>query len=80
MPPAWDPAEEADATGDPSIPTCGIGDLIRNGMVRKDGSGRDFGVEPLMEEHAVDLYLCGRLRRGHFVTMPPHCLLYVKSL
>lgn len=43
----------------PAIPPCGIGELIRNGMVRKDGSGRDFGVEPLMEQHGVDLYLCG---------------------
>ena len=28
-------------------------------MVKLDGTGRDFGVEPLMEEHSVDLYLCG---------------------
>jgi hypothetical protein len=28
-------------------------------MVRKDGTGRDFAIEPLMEKYKVDMYLCG---------------------
>ena len=39
---------------------AGIGDLVRNGMLQNDGSGRrSFGIEPLMEQYSVDLYLCG---------------------
>eukprot|EP01050_Picozoa_sp_SAG11_P018395 SAG11_NODE_2771_length_2990_cov_2.518506_2_plen_311_part_00 len=74
LPPVWDTAvtgaakkeekkEQAagpdSASDSPSVPTCGVGDLIRNGMIRKDGAGREFGIEPLMEQHSVDLYLCG---------------------
>ena len=61
--PAWDPtADVYQQRGDElTIPSCGIGDLIRNGMVRKDGTGRDFAIEPLMEKHKVDMYLCGHM-------------------
>ena len=86
------------------MPPCGIGDLIRNGMVnhcrqrrngilglwlglvsttcadpwpqawvayctllcyapkfkvRVDGTGRKYGVEPLMDKYSVDVYLAG---------------------
>ena len=63
LPPAWDPAADVyQQRGDElTIPSCGIGDLIRNGMIRKDGTGRDFAIEPLMEKHKVDMYLCGHM-------------------
>jgi len=39
--------------------TCGVSDLIRNGMISESDGSRKYGVEPLMEKYGVDVYLTG---------------------
>jgi len=52
-PPEW----ELDA---PPVTTCGIADLLRNGMVSSgNASRRVYGLEPLMRQYSVDVYLTG---------------------
>lgn len=57
-PPAWDGSDMVTAALETGIPPCGVGDLLRNGMITKDG-GRRFGLEPLMSQHEVNVYLTG---------------------
>jgi len=55
LPPAW---KRSDVGVDDDT-TCGISDLVRNGMISaKDGS-RKYAIEPLMEQYGVQLYLTG---------------------
>ena len=67
LPPVWDPLAEvyqdrrttaagAGGVSANTMPPCGAGDLIRNGMLRANGTGRDYGIEPLMAKHHVDMY------------------------
>jgi len=52
-PPEW----EMEA---PPVTTCGIADLLRNGMISTGNtSQRVYGLEPLMQKYSVDVYLTG---------------------
>ena len=58
-PPSWSDAKTVDEGGD-AFPSCGIADLLRNGMIHADGSGkRSYGLEPLMERYSINVYLTG---------------------
>ena len=57
-PPAWDGSDMVAAAAATGIPPCGIGDLLRNGMITSGGARR-FGLEPLMSQFEVDVYLTG---------------------
>ena len=53
LPPPW-----RGGVGD--VSSCGVADLLRNGMHAADGSGtRLYGLEPLMDKFGVDVYLTG---------------------
>jgi hypothetical protein len=54
-PPPWHRHEARDGAG---FEACGIADLVRNGVQTAAG-GRAYAVEPLMQQHGVDLYLTG---------------------
>jgi hypothetical protein len=55
-PPAWAASAMGDGIGAPS---CGVDDLLRNGMHSIEGGGRVYGLEPLMAKYGVDVYLTG---------------------
>merc|ERR1711871_123222 len=58
-PPPWDGEDVIRQAEEDGIPPCGVGDLLRNGMISRDGSGRKYGLETLMAKYQVNLYMCG---------------------
>ena len=56
LPPPWtQPAARGDLSAGPG--ECGT--TLRDGVPRVDGKGLQYGLEPLMAAHNVDVYLCG---------------------
>lgn len=61
-PPPWEHRNDAKVrqSSNDGIPPCGVADLIRNGMIKNDGTNeRVYGIEPLMAKYGVDVYLTG---------------------
>mmetsp|Transcript_54517 Transcript_54517/g.118620 ORF Transcript_54517/g.118620 Transcript_54517/m.118620 type:complete len:195 (-) Transcript_54517:29-613(-) len=60
-PPTWFHKTDDSRVGEGGgAPVCGVGDLLRNGMVSvTPGEPRRYAMEPLMHKYGVDLYLCG---------------------
>jgi hypothetical protein len=60
-PPQWAPRGDAAhlVEHENDTPTCGIDDLLRNGMLSTTTQERLYGLEPLMAKYEVNVYLTG---------------------
>ena len=77
-PPVWEGQKRGENSVQ-EVPSCGIDDLIRNGMWKSDGSGdRLYAMEPLMSKYHVNVYLTGH-EHNYERTYPLMNGSYVKS-